>query len=959
MESRGKHMNIVAGTAPFNRSKRTTQQIMVELLIGLAVIFVAAVIFNFTISAKYGLKVILMMLVGLVTTLLSDVIAASLRYNKEKNGNFVDYLFSFIKNNFSIVTGVIFVLTLPVGTPYYVVIVGSLFATLIVKHVFGGFGHNIFNPAALGRIFVTLAFPASLTTYLGDAGTIPGITSGPSITTEFANSGSKWLSGVFDFSRFSMFDIYLGKYSGAIGETFTLLILLVGIVLAIRNVINWRTPVFFFGTVVISTFFIGLATGVNIGEYILLHIGLGGLAFGAIFMLTDPVTSPTSNFGKSLIGIFAALFNILFRIGGNMPEGTIFSIALINFISPMIDNLIGGRTNVKIWKPYVVSAASLVLTVGLLTGLGVAKHDKGGEVDPPVEAHATYKGKSNLYYPVEGNTTLSFSVSANVSVDKDYKIIKLELETPSTEGYVSSDQLAPVIAYYESIDVFDFILMPAVTVESGAISGGETTADLKQDYIIPGALNTSAAIYDAVSDAFKHLSTFEGEASERKATPTKAFTTKVKLLVNEANKIEVLKIEDATTVDRFKGSELSDLITYYTSLTVDEFRALSVPNEDLSSGETVEQAGEHIIPKNILTSAAVHEAISNALQGYNIYQGSAPEQNIHGKKFIMNTTVAVNKAGVIKTISVENPSTSGYKPDLVAEAVEYLTNSYTGMSIKEFKALTAPSVDLDTGATNTSLPESAAPVFPGLAYTSFAFHASLNDAFKNIISLEGVAPEAVLTPNRKFTTSVDVTLDRTTLALTSIKLTNPSTPNFFKNGQIEKLVSYYLSIDLATFKNLPVPHVDLESGPSIEEQKEWPHVITGGVYSSTAIYEALDDAFSSLRLVSGVSEEYAPVPSRKFTTTAYVAVSSDDSIAGLKLVDPSTPKFFRNGQIEDLVDYYLTLNVAEVNALATPVLDLESGPSVEAQKEWPHVITGGIYTSIAVHEAIVRALATL
>lgn len=958
-------MNIVAGTAPFNRSKRSTQQIMVELLIGLAVIFAAAVIFNFTIGVSYGLKVIFMMLVALVSTLLSDVIAASLRYKKAKDGNFVDYLFAFVKDNFSIITGVIFVLTLPVGTPYYVVILGSIFATLIVKHVFGGFGHNIFNPAALGRIFVTLTFPASLTTFLGTDGTLPGITSGPSITTEFANGGSsKWLNGIFDFSRFSMFDVYLGKYSGAIGETFTLLILLVGVVLAIRSVINWRTPVFFFGTVIITTFFIALANGINIGQYILLNIGLGGLAFGAIFMFTDPVTSPTSNFGKALIGIFGALLNLLFRIGGNMPEGTIFSIALINFLSPMIDNLIGGRTNVKIWKPYVVSGASLLVTVGLLTGLSVAKYKDDEIIDPQLEVHAVYKGKSKAYFPIEGNTELSFSASANVSVDKDYKIIKLELQTPSTVNsgveHVSAAKLAPVIAYYESIDLFDFSKMPAVTAEGSAISGGDTVAPEEKPYIIPDALFTSAAIFEAIGDAFKHVSAFEGEAKERKATPTKAFTTKVKVVVNELNKIDALFIDEATTPDRFKGSELSDLVTYYTSLTVSEFRALAVPNEDLSSGTTVGQTGSHIIPGNILTSAAVYEAISNALGGYNVYKGSAPEDNVHGKKFTLSATVAVNKDGLIKTINVENPSTTNYKPELVAEAIEHLTNSYTGMSVKDFKALTAPSVDIETGNTAEALPETAAPVFPQLAHTSFAFHAALSDALKNVLSLVGTAPEK--TPaGKKFTTRVEVLLDQTSLDITSLKVTNPSTPNFFKLGQVEKLVSYYLSIDLPTFKTLPAPHIELvlESGPSVEEQKNWDHVIAGGVYTSTAIYEALTDAFSDLTLVSGVSDEYAPVANRKFTTTAYVAVSSDATLAGLKLVNPSTPNYFKNGQIDDLLAYYLTLDVAEVNALATPVFDLESGPSVEAQKEWPHVISGGIYTSIAVHEAIVRALATL
>ncbi|NLN80335.1 MAG: RnfABCDGE type electron transport complex subunit D, partial [Erysipelotrichia bacterium] len=162
-------MNIVTGTAPFIRPKRTTSQIMIELLIGLGVIFIASVTYNFILGVNYGLKTILIMLISIVVSLVSDLIAGSLRYKKSKHGAYDKYILSFIKDNFSVVTGVILALTLPVGTPYYVVVVGNLFATLIVKHAFGGFGNNIFNPAALGRLFVLLAFGPTLVSYLSEA----------------------------------------------------------------------------------------------------------------------------------------------------------------------------------------------------------------------------------------------------------------------------------------------------------------------------------------------------------------------------------------------------------------------------------------------------------------------------------------------------------------------------------------------------------------------------------------------------------------------------------------------------------------------------------------------------------------------------------------------------------------------------------------------------------------------
>ncbi len=200
-------------------------------------------------------------------------------------------------------------------------------------------------------------------------------------------------------------------------------------------------------------------------------------------------------------------------------------------------------------------------------------------------------------------------------------------------------------------------------------------------------------------------------------------------------------------------------------------------------------------------------------------------------------------------------------------------------------------------------------------------------------------------------------LDRSTLNLTSLVLDEPSTPGWFKKGEVEALIKYYVSLDLVSFRALETP-TTIETGPSVSEEANWPHVIAKGVYSSIAIHEAITDAFSDLTLVSGEADEKTPA-GRKFTTTAYVAVASDLTVAGIKLVEPSTPNYFKKGEVEALITFYLSLTVSEINDLDVPVFDLNTGPSVEEQKQWAHVIPGGIYTSIAVYEAITRALATL
>lgn len=446
-------MKITSGTAPFLRKPRHTKHIMRELLIGLAVIFIAAVVYNFTLGVNYGFKVIGIMAVSILFTFISDLIAGSFRFNKEKDGEYADFMVLFVKENFSVVTAVIFALTVPVGTPVYVVAIGSIFATLIVKHTFGGFGSNIFNPAALGRIFLALAFGGQLKAYLPGGENLGGLTAGVTVTSDFATSGTKFITGTLS-GNVSMLDLWAGKYSGALGETFTLLILVVGVVLAAREVINWRTPVFLFLTVALSSVFMALVGGVNVLEYLLLQFGLGGLVFGAIFMFTDPVTSPTSNFGKALIGVIGGFLNVLIRVAGVYPEGTAFSIALVNVFSPMIDKLIAGRTDVKLWKPYTTTGVAVALSIGLLTGLGVAKVPSD-----PMRGFTKYYGE-HTSLPRDGATE-EMTIKINVYVDKKVDLIKgIDiLEGAHTDNWAEKwvESGPAILETYIDVNVYDFL----------------------------------------------------------------------------------------------------------------------------------------------------------------------------------------------------------------------------------------------------------------------------------------------------------------------------------------------------------------------------------------------------------------------------------------------------------------------------------------------------------------------
>ena len=345
-------------SAPYLRTKKSTLQIMVELGIALAIVWLAAVVTTFIkLGSGYGIKSILLMVLAVAVTFVCDAVNTVLTNKKDKE--LPRKIVYDLIHNYSWITAMIFTLCCPVWTSYYVIIIGSIFSTVIAKLVFGGFGKNIFNPAAMGRIFVQLCFdmsaPKDVTAGL-DATT-------GSTLTGVVNSQQQWL-GSFPLEGFSIGDILLGNYFGTMGETFTILIILLGIVLSVRGVINWRAPAFYLGTIAVTSLLVGLILGFeNPLLYLVFHIGLGGAAFGAIFMLTDPVTTPTSPFGNCLVGTIAALITMLIRICTNGAEGVVYSIAIVNMISPSLDQLITGKTGDKPLRKSLITFGTSAVTI--------------------------------------------------------------------------------------------------------------------------------------------------------------------------------------------------------------------------------------------------------------------------------------------------------------------------------------------------------------------------------------------------------------------------------------------------------------------------------------------------------------------------------------------------------------------------------------------------------------------
>lgn len=357
------------------KTKRTTGKIMLELFGALLVLLIASVIY-YAIQGKadagkfigriclnLGASYVLAFLLEWANILIRRPKAI---LNGDKKIDVVKSLKQVLKTYFYI-TPILIVLLFPVYTPVYIVIVATLAGELFAKILFGGFGQNIFNPALTGRIFATVCFSkdiANATTVLGNA---TDLTTGATITT--IASSSNWLVD----PNISLANLFLGNYRGALGETFAFLLIILGIYLMVRKVIDARLTL----TYVVSFYLITLVMGWIIGrgsgafEYAFRQVCYGGVLFGAVFCLTDPVTSPVQGTGKIIFALIASLVTALIRYLGAAPEGVAYSILIANLLTPAIDRLLSHKSNHKLWAQYTAIGVCFALSIGIGIGTGV------------------------------------------------------------------------------------------------------------------------------------------------------------------------------------------------------------------------------------------------------------------------------------------------------------------------------------------------------------------------------------------------------------------------------------------------------------------------------------------------------------------------------------------------------------------------------------------------------------
>ena len=360
-------MKLVAQTSPYIRKKVSVKRMMLDVIIALIPVTLFAMIQN-------GWNGIYVFLISIATMLFTELFCHMLI--KWPKGMKRRELFSkeglkkikglYTINNITapLISALIYALILPAGCNPYVVLIGALFGMLVGKMVFGGLGSNIFNPAAVGRIFVGICFGSKLAEAYsnGAVDVVAGATP----------LGHTMGGNLLNVNFYKMSDVILGNIPGCMGEVSTVCILLGAIYLFARRSADLRSCLGYlvsFG-IVMSVACLSVYsqnTDANLLKMIVFQMCTGGLLFGAVFMITDPVTSPTTKFGRVLFGALAGCITALIRVCGAYPEGVAFSILIVNMLAPTIDHFMKGKPNKYTWKQCAVLVALIAVVSCILS----------------------------------------------------------------------------------------------------------------------------------------------------------------------------------------------------------------------------------------------------------------------------------------------------------------------------------------------------------------------------------------------------------------------------------------------------------------------------------------------------------------------------------------------------------------------------------------------------------------
>ncbi len=281
-------------SSPHIKTRIKKNNIMALVLTALLPVVIASVYF-------FGLEALLLIITSVTTSWITDIVMQKLTKNKQG-----------LLNLSSILTGLLLALVLPPTAPLWIAATGSFIAVSVGKYAFG-IGNSIFNPALLGRAFLVISWPNLMSSWI----TPDGVTKATPLANETITE--------------SNFQLFIGNVGGCLGETSAAAVLIGGLFLIYTRIIDWKIPTIYIGSVV---FLSGLAGGDPLKQFM-----AGGLLLGAFFMATDYVTSPLTNKGKIYFALGCGILTFLFRFYSTMPEGVMYSILLMNALTPLIDKI--------------------------------------------------------------------------------------------------------------------------------------------------------------------------------------------------------------------------------------------------------------------------------------------------------------------------------------------------------------------------------------------------------------------------------------------------------------------------------------------------------------------------------------------------------------------------------------------------------------------------------------------
>lgn len=302
---------LILNSSPHLHTTKSVNKIMWSVIIAL----IPAMAMSFY---YFGIRTAWMILTCVVASLITEIVMNLMKREKVT-----------IFDGSAIITGILLALTLPPSFRLSSAALGAIVAISLGKHIFGGLGYNIFNPALLGRAFLQASFPVAITTW-----------SNP-ITVKYSTIDAVSTAtplGAFKFEKIltDYLDLFTGNISGSLGETSAIAILLGGIFLLILKNADWRIPLSFLGSVAVFSGIFWLIDPLQYPDP-LFHLLSGGLMLGAFFMATDMVTSPITPKGSWIFGAGAGFLLVIIRLFGGLPEGVMYSILLMNGVTPLIN----------------------------------------------------------------------------------------------------------------------------------------------------------------------------------------------------------------------------------------------------------------------------------------------------------------------------------------------------------------------------------------------------------------------------------------------------------------------------------------------------------------------------------------------------------------------------------------------------------------------------------------------